>query len=89
MGITVRVASTLRQYTEQMAEINLEGRTVGEVIENFKKRFPEADSRVFSSKASRFMILYLNDQDIRSLDGVDTPVSGNDTLSIVFAISGG
>jgi len=89
MSITVRIPSPLRQYTEQMSEIAIEGRTVEEVLNNFKLRFPEADTRFFSTKTSRFMNLYLNDQDVRSLQGMVTPVSENDTLSIVFAIAGG
>ena len=89
MGINVRIPSPLRQYTEQMAEIIIEGSTVGEVLDNFKTRFPDADTRFFSTNTARFMNLYLNDQDIRNLQGMDTPVSENDTLSIVFAIAGG
>jgi len=89
MSITVRIPSPLRQYTEQISEISVDGGTVGEVLENFKSRFPDADARFFSTGTSRFMNLYLNDQDVRSLQGMDTPVSENDTLSIVFAIAGG
>ena len=89
MSITVRIPSPLRQYTEQVSEIRMEGKTVGEVLENFKARFPEADTRFFSTKTSRFMNLYLNDQDVRSLENLKTPVNENDTLSIVFAIAGG
>ena len=89
MNITVRIPSPLRQYTEQMSEIALEGKTVGEVLENFKVRFPEAGARFFSTRTSRFMNLYLNDQDIRSLKDLETPVGENDILSIVFAIAGG
>jgi molybdopterin converting factor small subunit len=89
MSITVRIPSPLRQYTEQMSEIKMEGKTVGEVLENFKVRFPDADTRFFSTKTSRFMNLYLNDQDVRTLQNMETPVGENDTLSIVFAIAGG
>jgi molybdopterin synthase sulfur carrier subunit len=89
MSITVRIPSPLRQYTEQMAEIEITGHTVGEVLDNFKVRFPDADTRFFSTKTSRFMNLYLNDQDVRSLGGMKAPVSENDVLSIVFAIAGG
>jgi molybdopterin synthase sulfur carrier subunit len=89
MSITVRIPSPLRQYTEQMSEIDMEGTTVSEVLENFKARFPEADTRFFSTKTSRFMNLYLNDQDVRTLQDMDTPVADKDTLSIVFAIAGG
>ena len=89
MSITVRIPSPLRQYTELMSEIKMEGETVGEVLENFKVRFPDADTRFFSTKTSRFMNLYLNDQDVRTLQDMETPVGENDTLSIVFAIAGG
>jgi sulfur-carrier protein len=89
MGITVRIPSPLRQYTEQKSEIVLEGKTVREVLESFKVRFPDASVRFFSSRTARYMNLYLNDQDIRSLNNLDTPVSETDSLSIVFAIAGG
>jgi sulfur-carrier protein len=89
MSITVRIPSPLRQYTEQISEVELEGKTVGEVLESFKVRFPDAGIRFFSARTSRFMNLYLNDQDIRSLKDMDTPVSEKDVLSIVFAIAGG
>lgn len=89
MSITVRIPSTLRQYTELKSEVALGGKTVSEVLESFRARFPEADARFFSTKTSRFMNLYLNDQDVRSLANLDTPVSDGDTLSIVFAIAGG
>jgi molybdopterin converting factor small subunit len=89
MGITVRIPSPLRQYTEQISEIELEGRTVGEVLENLKARFPDAGTRFFSTRTSRFMNLYLNERDIRTLSDLDTPVAEKDVLSIVFAIAGG
>jgi len=89
MGITVRIPSPLRQYTEQLSEIVLEGKTVSEVLESFKVRFPDATTRFFSQRTSRYMNLYLNDQDIRTLNNLDTPVNDRDILSIVFAIAGG
>jgi sulfur-carrier protein len=89
MSITVRIPSPLRQYTELKSEIVLEGKTVGEVLENFKVSFPDAGDRFFSAKTSRYMNLYLNDKDIRSLSNLDTPVKDSDILSIVFAIAGG
>jgi len=89
MSIMVRIPSPLRQYTGQKSEIILEGKTVREVLEGFKAAFPEAGDRFFSEKASRYINLYLNDQDIRTLKNLDTPVSENDILSIIFAIAGG
>jgi sulfur-carrier protein len=89
MSVTVRIPSLLRQCTEQKSEVVMEGKTVYEVLEGFKSQFPDAATRFFSEKTMRYMNLYLNDQDIRSLKNLDTPVSENDVLSIVFAIAGG
>jgi len=91
MAITVRIPTPIRQYTEQQAEVALEGKNVREVLEAFKVRFPDAGTRFFSSesKASRFVNLYLNDEDIRFLKDLDTPVTDRDTLSIILAIAGG
>jgi len=89
MSITVRIPSPLRQYTELKSEIALEGTTVRELLENFKARFPDAGNLFFSAKTSRYMNLYLNDQDVRSLNNLDTPVKDGDILSIIFAIAGG
>ncbi len=91
MSITVRIPTPLRQFTEQNAEVSLGGNTVGEVLDAFKARFPEAATRFFtsSSKTSRFVNLYLNDEDIRFLQDLNTPVKENDTVSIILAIAGG
>ena len=91
MSIMVRIPTPIRQYTEQIAEVSLEGKTVGEVLEAFKSRFPEAATRFFSndSKTSRFVNLYLNDEDIRFLQDLNTSVNSTDTLSIILAIAGG
>lgn len=91
MSVTVCIPGPIRQYTNQVAEIVLEGNTVREVLESFKSHFPDAGARFFSSgsRIARFMNLYLNDEDIRNLNNLDTPVSENDTLSIVLAIAGG
>jgi molybdopterin synthase sulfur carrier subunit len=90
MSVTVRIPTPIRQYTEEQSEVIVEGKTVGEILEGFKKRFPDAGSRFFSGgKASRFINLYLNDEDIRFLQNLDTPVADKDTLSIILAIAGG
>ncbi len=89
MGITVRIPSPLRQYTDQKAEIELEGKTVREILEGFKALYPDAGERFFSPKAARYINLYLNDQDVRTLQNLETPLKENDVLSIIFAIAGG
>jgi len=89
MGITVRIPSMLRQYTEQKSEIVLEGKTVREVLENLKGRFPAIDAQVFSSPISLSLIFCINDKDVRLLEGLNTPIEEKDTLSMILALSGG
>jgi molybdopterin converting factor small subunit len=90
MSVTVRIPTPMRQYTGQQAEIEVEGRTVGEVLDGFKSRFPEAASRFFAnSRTARFVNLYLNDEDIRFMQDLGTPVKETDTVSIILAIAGG
>ena len=87
--INVYIPSPLRPFTGELAEIRIEGKTVGEVLENFKARFPDAGARFFSPRTARYLNLYLNDEDVRVLEGMDTPVSDGDELAIVFAVGGG
>ncbi len=91
MSVTVRIPTPIRQYTDEQSEIVLEGKTVGEILEGFKARFPDAGAKFFSSgaKASRFINFYLNDEDIRFMNDMETPVKDKDTLSIILAIAGG
>jgi sulfur-carrier protein len=89
MSIMVRIPSPLRQYTDLKSEVALEGKTVREVLESFQAMFPDTGERFFSPRASRYINLYLNDQDIRTLNNLDTPVGEKDVLSIIFAIAGG
>ena len=87
--ITVYIPSPFRPLTGDQSEIQLEGGTVGEVMGNFKTRFPEADARFFSPRTARYLNLYLNEEDVRFLEGMDTPVRDGDELTIVFAVGGG
>jgi molybdopterin converting factor small subunit len=89
MSVTVRIPSLLRQYTEQKSELILEGNTVGEVLEDLKRRFPAINAGVFSKMAARNLIFYVNDMDIRSLQNMDTPVGDKDEISLLFALAGG
>ena len=87
--ITVYIPSPFRAFTGNQSEIQLEGKTVGEVMGNFKARFPDADARFFSPRTTRYLNLYLNEEDVRVLEGMETPVRDGDELTIVFAVGGG
>ena len=88
--INVYIPSPLRPFTDDLSEIRIDGGTVGEVMENFKIRFPEVAARFFCPRAARYLNLYLNEEDVRVLKkGMDTPVLEGDELAIVFAVGGG
>ena len=87
--INVYIPSPLHPFTDEQPSIQLEGRTVGEVMENFKTRFPDAATRFFSQRTARYLNLYLNDEDVRVIGGMDAPVKDGDELTIVFAVGGG
>ena len=87
--INVYIPSPLRMFTDGRSETQVAGETVGEVLENFKTLFPEAAVGFFSPRTARYLNLYLNDEDVRAIGGMDTPVRDGDELAIVFAVAGG
>jgi molybdopterin synthase sulfur carrier subunit len=91
MAIKVRIPTQLRTLSGGAAEVSLEGATVGEVLKGLDGEHPGFGERLFdeSGNLRRFINVFLDDEDIRFLDGVDTPVASAATLSIVPAVAGG
>jgi len=90
MAITVRVPTQLRTLTAGKEEVSGAGATVGELIDHLEGAHPGIKDRLLDSKGiRRFVNLYLNEDDVRFLDGLNTPVKDTDTLTIVPAIAGG
>ncbi len=91
MGITVRVPTPLRRLTDGQGEVEVEARTVKEAIEKLEEMYPGFKERILdeNGEVRRFVNLYVNDEDIRFLKGVDTELKEGDVLSIVPAIAGG
>jgi sulfur-carrier protein len=88
---SVRVPPVLRQYTGGATEVSVEGDRVGAVLEAFVAEHPDTKAQIFSEdgELNRFVNVYLNDEDVRVLDGLDTAVSENDTIMILPAMAGG
>ncbi|MGE0432720.1 MAG: ubiquitin-like small modifier protein 1 [Planctomycetota bacterium] len=88
---TVRIPTPLRPLTQGQAEVQLPGNTVGDVLTNLGERASGLRERLYSDSGElrRFVNVYLNQDDIRTLDGLTTPVKNGDVLSIVPAIAGG
>jgi molybdopterin converting factor small subunit len=81
----------LRQQTGGEAEVRLEGSTVGEVLRALAERHPSTRDQLFSPEGelNRYVNVYLNDEDVRVLDGLDTPAAESDTVVILPAMAGG
>lgn len=88
---TVLVPTPLRRLTGGQSKITVSGSDVGSVLRAVDAQFPGVAEKVFDSEGNvkRFINIFLNDNEIRTLQGLDTPVADNDQLSIVPAMAGG
>ena len=91
MSVTVRVPTQLRTLTNGAGEVTVEGSSVGEVLKALDVSYPGFAGRLFddAGKLRRFVNVFLADEDVRFLQGLDTPVPEGRTLSIIPAVAGG
>jgi molybdopterin converting factor small subunit len=87
----VRIPTSLRGFTRNQDEVTSEGATVGEVLRDLEKRFPGLGARLFDDKGAvrRYVNIFHNDEDIRFLRELETPVGDRDLITIIPAIAGG
>ena len=88
---TVRIPPTLRTATSGEKLVAIDGATVGEVVTGLVTRYPGLSRQVFDAQGglNRFVNVFLNDTDVRHLDGLDTPVEAGDALVLLPAMAGG
>ena len=88
---TIRIPPVLRPATGGEREVTAGGDTVGEVLRELAARHPETRDQLFGEggELNRFVNVYLNDEDVRVRDGLDTAVTAEDTLVILPAMAGG
>jgi molybdopterin synthase sulfur carrier subunit len=91
MSVKVRVPTQLRTLTGGAGEVTVEGSTVGEVLKALDAAHTGFAERLFDDEGQlrRFVNVFLADEDVRFLDGLNTPVTDGQTLSIVPAVAGG
>jgi MoaD family protein len=91
MSVTVRVPAQLRTLTGGSSELPVEGATVGEVLQALDAAHPGFAERLFDDGGGlrRFVNVFLDDEDVRFLGGLETPVAAGQTVSIVPAVAGG
>ena len=87
----VRIPTTLRSFTRDQAEVSASGTTVGEVLKELERRFPGIGARLLDDKGAvrRYVNVFHNDEDIRFLQELDTPVRDTDRITLIPAIAGG
>jgi molybdopterin synthase sulfur carrier subunit len=85
------ITSTTRSCTGGASEASVDGATVGEALASLFESHPELRARIADSEGSlrRFVNVYVSGEDIRFLDGTDTPVSDGAELTILPAVAGG
>lgn len=88
---TIRIPTPLRTYTQNRAEVPVQGKTVGEALRALEAACPGIGARIFDEKGAlrRYVNIFHNDEDVRFLQELETPVTDQDTLSIIPAIAGG
>lgn len=91
MPVKVRIPSPLQKLTGNQADVESEGATINDVINNLEKKHPGLKERICDEqgKIRRFINIYVNEEDIRFLQGDSTPVKDGDEISIIPAIAGG
>ena len=88
---TVRIPPVLRPSVGGEKELNADGSSVGEVLRAVASSHPDTESQLFAPDGglNRYVNVYLNDEDVRVLEGLDTQVGDADTLVILPAMAGG
>ena len=88
---TVKIPPVLRSSVGGAKEVDAEGGDVGEVLRSLASQHPATESQLFSEdgELNRYVNVYLNDEDVRVLDGLGTSVSESDTIVILPAMAGG
>ena len=90
MAIEVRIPTILRTYTDGAKAVEGSGTTLGDLFADLDARHPGIRERlVDAGELRRFVNVYLNDEDVRFLDGINTDVAAGDSVTILPAVAGG
>ena len=88
---TLKLPTPLRPYAENQSSFDLPGETVGEILEMVVEQHPTLEKHLFNEEGEirPFVNLFLGDENINQLDGLDTPIAEGDTVLIIPSIAGG
>jgi MoaD family protein len=91
MAIRVKIPTILRQHVAGVAEVEGEGATLRDLLQDLERRYPGVTQRILTDdgRLHRFVNLYVNEEDVRYLGSLDAEVKEGDTVSILPAVAGG
>ena len=91
MSATVKIPTPLRKLTNNETSVDAVGKTIEQIVDSLDSAYPGMRERLIDDNGDlrHFVNIYLNGEDIRYIDGLKSPVSDNDELSIVPAVAGG
>lgn len=91
MPAVVRIPTVLRTATDGATTVLVEGATIGEVLRELTSTYPQIKGQLLDEDGSlhRFLNVYVNDDDVRYLGGVDAPVAADDEITLLPAVAGG
>lgn len=93
MAVTIRIPTILRTYTEGSAEVTLDGAgsTLSSALESLEAAAPGIRARILddSGELRRFVNVYVDDEDVRFTDGLQTPLKGDSSIAVIPAVAGG
>lgn len=91
MSVTVRIPTTMRPLVGGGSSVQVEGATLSEVLSNLNAAHPGFDDRLFDETGGlrKFVNVFVADDDVRYLDGLNTSVPSGETVSIIPAVAGG
>jgi molybdopterin synthase sulfur carrier subunit len=90
MAVTVKIPAQLRATTDGASELEADGSTVGEALDAVFSRHADLQERITESgELRRFVNVYVSGEDIRFQDGLETPISDGDEVTILPAVAGG
>ena len=91
MAVTVKLPTILRKHAGGEAKVSVEGATLAEVLKDLESRYPGITKNVVADDGGlhRFINVYVNDEDVRYLGSLETPITEGDTVSILPAVAGG
>lgn len=91
MSVSVRIPTILRSYTGGDAQVSAEGQTLSEVIDHLDAEYPGIKGRILDDQGAirRFVNVYVGNDDVRFVDGLETPTQDGAKVSVIPAVAGG